>query len=116
MMGYIKILILALLAILGILLVVQNLDSLTQEASLRLNFYFWEGKTDPYPVYLLIMLAFLLGVFLTSLLGFSDRIRIRRSFKEAERKKNELEKEIASLRKLSYNLANQPEKSGSSSS
>ncbi len=108
MIGYVKIVITALLAIFAVLLIVQNLDSLTQAASLRLNLYVWEGQTNPYPVYLIIMLAFLLGVFLTSILGFCERFRTRRAIKEAARREEELQKEIASLRKLSYNLASQP--------
>ena len=107
-MGYIKIILLAALAMLGVLLVVQNLDSLMQAVSLKLNLYFCEHATEPYPVYLLLMLSFLLGVFLTSLLGFGERLRIRKAIKEAARQREDLEREIASLRRLSYNLANQP--------
>lgn len=108
MMGYVKIVVIALLAIIGVLLVVQNLESLTQVTTLRLNLYVWHGQTDAYPIYLIILLAFLVGIFLASLLGFCDRIRIRRNIKEMERQKAELHKEIASLRKLSYDIAAHP--------
>ena len=106
-MGYLKILLLALVATLGVLLIVQNMDTFNQAASVKLNLYFWECSSNPYPLYLLIVLSFLLGVFLTSLLGFCERIRIRGAIKAAARQKEALEKELTSLRKLSYNIASQ---------
>ena len=104
MSGYIKTILLALLAIAGILVIVQNYSGLTQEVSLRLNLYLWEGNTNPYPVYLLILLGFLLGIVLASLAGLCDRVRLRKEMKEALRKKDELEKEVYSLRSMALGM------------
>ncbi|MDR1396251.1 MAG: lipopolysaccharide assembly protein LapA domain-containing protein [Desulfarculales bacterium] len=98
---YIKIFILALLALAAIVLAVQNQTFLAQEISFKLNLYFWEGLSVPYPLYMIILLVFLLGVLLTSLAGIGNRFYLRGQLKEAVRKNEEAEKEILSLRGLS---------------
>jgi uncharacterized integral membrane protein len=101
MMTYVKILIVTILALLGILVVIQNADNFTAVASVRLNLYVWEGVSSPYPIYLVIMLAFLGGVALACILGFYERICIRRDLRAARHKTAELQKEINAVRAYS---------------
>jgi uncharacterized integral membrane protein len=99
--SYIKIFILALLALVVVLLAIQNHQSLSQEISLKLNLYFWEGATAPYPLYMVVVLAFLLGILLASLAGIASRFYLRRQLKEAENIYEAAEKEIRALRGMS---------------
>jgi uncharacterized integral membrane protein len=99
--SYIKIFILALLALAALVLAVQNQPFLVQEISFRFNLYFWEWLSAPYPLYIIIVLVFLLGVLLTSLAGISNRFYLRGRLKEAVAKKEAAEKELLNLRGLS---------------
>jgi uncharacterized integral membrane protein len=112
--GYIKLFILALLALVVILLAIQNHDTLAQEISLQLNLFLWAGETAPYPLYILVVLAFLLGVFLTSLAGITSRFHLRRGLKEAMLLNEAAEKEILTLRGQALNLSAHKDAPGAS--
>jgi uncharacterized integral membrane protein len=98
MMTYAKILIITILMLLGILVIIQNMDTFAAVAVVRLNLYAWEGATSPCPIYLIIILAFLGGVVLTCILGFYERILIHREMRLSRHKVAELQKEINAIR------------------
>jgi uncharacterized integral membrane protein len=112
--GYIKLFVLALLTLMVILLAIQNHDTLAQEISLKLNLFLWTGATAPYPLYILVVLAFLLGVFLTSLAGIASRFYLRRDLKEAMLLNEAAEKEILTLRGQALNISTHKDASGAS--
>jgi uncharacterized integral membrane protein len=99
-LSYIKILILALLALAAVMLAVQNQPFLTQEISFRLDLYVWDWISASYPLYIIIVLAFLLGILLTSLAGIGNRFYLRGRLKEAVGRKEAVEKELSNLRGL----------------
>ncbi len=99
-MSYIKTIIISAAVALAIIFMVQNIDALSHPLSVHLNLFVLHLESTPYPTYMVILLAFFVGLLVASLLGLTERFRLRGRLK-AERKKNqELTRELNSLRTL----------------
>ncbi len=68
--------------------------------AIRLNLVFVQFESTPYATYLVIMLAFFVGLLAASLLGVLERFRLRRTLKAKNRELAGLAKELANLRNL----------------
>ncbi len=99
-MGYIKVIILSAVVALAIIFMIQNITPLTNPLHIRLNLLFVNWESTPYPTYLVILLAFFVGLFAASLVGISERWRLRRQVKAQIKKTEELRGELNSLRNL----------------
>ena len=99
-MSYIKALIVSAVVALAIIFMIQNIEALNHPLAIRLNLLFVNFESTPYATYLIIMLAFFVGLLAASLLGFSERFRLRRLLRSKSKEISNLEKEINSLRNL----------------
>lgn len=78
----------------ALVFMVQNKD---QAASL---IFFGSARTEPIPVYLIILGAFLVGVVFTSVIGIIEGMKMRVSNARLKRKARTLQEELDSLRNL----------------
>jgi uncharacterized integral membrane protein len=99
-MGYLKAFILSAAVALVIIFMVQNIKPLSEPLSIRLDLIFLKFESTPYATYLVIMLAFFVGLLTASLLGMAERFRQRREIKRQAKEIEGLHKELASLRNL----------------
>ena len=86
-MGYIKVIVLSAVVALSIIFMIQNITPLSHPLGIRLNLFFVNWESTPYPTYLVILLAFFVGLLAASLVGINERWRLRRQVK-AQVKKN----------------------------
>lgn len=99
-MGYIKVIVLSAVVALAIIFMIQNITPLSHPLGIRLNLFFVNWESTPYPTYLVILLAFFVGLLASSLVGINERWRLRRQVKDQVKKTEELRKELNSLRNL----------------
>lgn len=97
-MKSLKILVIALLIIVLILFVVQNLKAVTSGERLRLDHIFSSFKTPE--VFLPLTICFAAGYGLAWVLGFVDRQRLKKNMKELYQRQARTEEELNSLRNL----------------
>ena len=80
-MRFFKIIFSSLLAILGIVFIIQNRTVMEHSVQLKLNLYFHTLQSAAIPLWILILFVFFLGVFTASLYGlyelFKQRTTIR---------------------------------------
>jgi len=105
-MRYFKTIVLALLFIISLIFFVQNNESLSTNLQLEFNLVTLHLISVPLPLYLFVLMAFLLGVVFS--LGFLlvERIRLGLELKALRRQHASLEDEALALRTLPLN---QPE-------
>lgn len=99
-MNYLKAILVAAFVALAIIFMIQNIESLSHPLAIRLNLFFYQFESTPYATYLIIMLAFFVGVLATSLLGLVERFRLRRTIKTKVAEIKSLNNELISLRNL----------------
>ncbi len=102
-MTYIKAILVSLVVALAIIFMIQNIGPLSHMLSVRLDLFLLKLTSTPYPVYLIILLSFFVGLFLASLLGVAERFRLRRLIRRQQRKIKQLSGELDSLRNLPIN-------------
>ncbi len=85
-----------LLILLAVILVVQNQEQLSK--TLILNFFGAESPSMAF--YLVIIIAFLLGVFIASFLGIIERFKLKKGIRILSKESREKDKELDSFRNL----------------
>lgn len=99
-MSYLKAIVISLVVALAIIFMVQNIDPLSHPLSIRLNLFFIQFETTPYATYMVILLAFFVGLLAASLLGLMERFRLRKAIRQQRREVERLNKELSSLRNM----------------
>jgi len=99
-MSYLKAIVISAVVALAIIFMVQNIEALSHPLSIRLNLFFFNFQTTPYATYMVILLAFFVGLLAASLLGLAERFRLRRSIKDQKKEIKRLNGELSSLRTL----------------
>lgn len=99
-MRYLKTFIICLAVALAIVFMVQNIEPLSHLLSIHLNLFFVQFQTTPYPTYMVILLAFFVGLLVASLLGVVERHRQRGRIKALNKELKNLNDELSSLRNL----------------
>lgn len=99
-MSYLKALIMAAVVALSIIFMIQNIGPLSQPLSIRLSLMYFKFESTSYPVYLIIMLAFFVGLLSASLMGLVERFRMRRLLAAKNKELKTLNSELDSLRNL----------------
>ncbi|WP_029895155.1 lipopolysaccharide assembly protein LapA domain-containing protein [Desulfohalovibrio reitneri] len=98
-MRYIKVLLLALLFVVAMIFFIQNTPVLSQDIQLKLEVLQWKWVSVPMPIYLFVLIAFLVGAVLSTLYFLVDKIRSGSELKAAQSKAKRLEGEVAELKK-----------------
>jgi len=99
-MSYVKAIIISAVVALAIIFMVQNIEPLSHPLAIRLNLLFVNFKSTPHATYLVILLAFFVGLLAASILGFSERFRLRRLVRQKQKEIQNLSRELDSLRNL----------------
>lgn len=99
-MSYLKAIVLSVVVALAIIFMVQNMEALSHPLSIRLNLVFLKFESAAYATYLLILLAFFIGLLAASLLGLVERFRLRGSIRDQRKEIESLNRELSSLRNL----------------
>jgi putative membrane protein len=99
-MKHIKAIISILIMLLVIILIVENLGQISKTLTLKVDLLFWAHETPPMAFYLVMIIVFLLGVFITAFFGIFERLRLKKEIKVLSREKIERDKELNSLRNL----------------
>jgi uncharacterized integral membrane protein len=87
----------ALVFLIFLLFIFQNYSTLTSSHSLQLNLGLFLLESVPLPFYLIVILSFVFGFLLASLIAFFERRPLKRERKELRDRNRELETRIASL-------------------
>jgi uncharacterized integral membrane protein len=99
-MKHIKAIVSILVMLFVVIIVVENLEQLSQTLTLRIDLLFWGAKTGPMAFYLVVIIAFLIGIFVAGLLGIFERFRLKREIKRLSKENKEKDKELNSYRNL----------------
>lgn len=99
-MRYIKGIVVILFLLFVVIVAVQNYAPMSTPVRFHLNLLFWNYQSPDMNLYLVTIIAFLIGVFFTGLFGIAERFRLKRQVKELRRELKEKDKELNSLRNL----------------
>jgi uncharacterized integral membrane protein len=102
-MSYLKAIFISAVVALAIIFMVQNIQPLSHPLSIRLNLFFVKFETTPYATYMIILLAFFVGLLAASLLGLVERLRLRKRLRDLRKQNDKLRGELNSLRNLPLN-------------
>jgi uncharacterized integral membrane protein len=99
-MSYLKAIVISAVVALAIIFMVQNIEPLSHPLSIRMNLFFVQFETTPYATYMVILLAFFVGLLAASLLGLMERLRMRKTIRQQRKEVARLNKELSSLRNM----------------
>lgn len=99
-MRHVKAIVSILVMLLIVIVVVENLEQLSKTLTLRVDLLFWAHKTPPMPFYLVVIIAFLIGIFIAGFLGIFERFRLKREIRRLSKENAEKDKELNSYRNL----------------
>ncbi len=99
-MRHIKAIVSILVMLFVVIIVVENLEQLSKTLTLRIDLLFWGAKTGPMAFYLVLIIAFLIGIFIAGLLGIFERFRLKREIKRLSNENKAKDKELNSYRNL----------------
>lgn len=99
-MSYLKAIVISAVVALAIIFMVQNIEPLSHPLSIRLNLFFIQFQTTPYATYMIILLAFFVGLLAASLLGLMERLRLRKTIRQQRKEMERLNQELSSLRNM----------------
>jgi lipopolysaccharide assembly protein A len=100
MKNIIKGIISILVMLLIIIVVIENYEQLSNTLTLRINLGFGAHKTPPMPFYLVVIIAFLIGIFVVGFLGIFERFRLKTQIRRLSKENAEKDKELNSYRNL----------------
>lgn len=110
-MRYVKALLVIILFVLGLTFFLQNSQIFTATLSVRFEVMDWGGRSQPIPLYMFLVLAFLVGGLISILYLAADKIKLHRELKRRKSRIGSLEKELSSLRNMSLDESQREEES-----
>lgn len=114
-MRYVKVIVLVLFFFVAMVFFVQNTEILTRSIQLNFSVFGLQWSSSPIPIYLYILIAFVLGVFLTTAYFALDKLRMNKEIKRNRQQIQSMQKELSSLRPGSaQEKSSEPEASSSS--
>jgi len=99
-MKQVKSIIVILFLLIVVVVAVQNYQELTKPIQFRVNLLFYSGETSGVPVFLVAVIAFLIGVLCIWFYGISERLDFKRQIKMLKKDVADKEQELNSLRNL----------------
>jgi uncharacterized integral membrane protein len=93
-MRFIKIIISTVIILLGIVFIIENLETLKQVVSVRLDLYFFTLQSPDVHLWIIILFCFFLGVFTTSLYGLYELYKQRQTIRQLRHNLEILAKEL----------------------
>jgi len=71
-----------LIVLLGIVFIIENLETLKQAVRLKLNLYFFSFQSPDIQLWVIVLFVFFLGVLTASLYGFYELYRQRQTIRQ----------------------------------
>jgi putative membrane protein len=99
-MRYLKVIILVLIFFFSMLFFVQNTELLSTSLTLKLDLLGKHYESQEIPTYLLILVAFVLGAFISLFYFLAEKIKLSQQVRSYKAKIADLEKEVNSLRNM----------------
>lgn len=100
-MKHVKAILVILIALVVVILAVQNNEAMSKTVQFRINpVFFEEMRTPPVSLYQVIIITFLVGVLCMGLYGMIERLRLKKQIKAVTRELKDKDKELNSLRNL----------------
>jgi uncharacterized integral membrane protein len=99
-MKYVKVMLIILFVLLVIVVAVQNHEPMSAKVRFKIDLVFLKYQTAEMSLYLVTVLAFLVGVLASGLNGIAERFRSKRKIKALEMEAKEKDKELNSYRNL----------------
>jgi len=93
-MRFVKVIISTVIILLGIIFIIENLEVLKQPVSLKLNLYVVSFQSPDMHLWILVLFAFFLGVFTTSLYGIYELYQQRQTTRQLRHNLDILAKEL----------------------
>jgi uncharacterized integral membrane protein len=81
-MRFVKIIFSTVIVLLGIVFIIQNLEMLKHAVRLQMDLYFIAFQSPDVHLWVIVMFAFFLGVFTTSLYGLYELFRQRQTIRQ----------------------------------
>ncbi len=99
-MRYVKVLAVVIIFFLCMIFFVQNTGVLSTELKLTFQLFGANWVSSPAPVYLYILLAFVIGVLVSMAYFLLEKLRQKREIRKKQQQINNLEKELSTLRNI----------------
>jgi len=93
-MRFVKVIISTVIILLGVVFIIENLEVLKQPVSLKLNLYVVSFQSPDMHLWILVLFAFFLGVFTTSLYGIYELYLQRQTIRQLRHNLEILAKEL----------------------
>ena len=93
-MRFVKVIISTVIILLGVIFIIENLEVLKQPVSLKLNLYVVSFQSPDMHLWILVLFAFFLGVFTTSLYGIYELYQQRQTIRQLRHNLDILAKEL----------------------
>jgi len=93
-MRFVKVIISTVIILLGIIFIIENLEVLKQPVSLKLDLYVATFQSPDMYLWILVLFAFFLGVFTTSLYGIYELYQQRQTVRQLRHNLEILAKEL----------------------
>ena len=108
-MRFVKVIFSTVIVLLGIVFIIENLDTLKHAVRLNLDLYFITFQGPDMHLWILILFTFFLGVFTTSLYGFYELYQQRQTIRQLRHNLETLAKEIKQASATAQASASAPE-------
>ncbi len=99
-MKYLKAIFVIIFMLLVIIVAVQNHEAFSTPVKFRVNLIFLQHETPDMSLYLVTVIAFLVGVISTGVFGIAERFYLKKQIKNLMKEAREKEEELNSLRNL----------------
>ncbi|MFZ0449921.1 MAG: LapA family protein [Desulfatiglandaceae bacterium] len=99
-MKHVRVVLVILFVLLIITVAVQNYSVMASQVNFRLNLLFFNHETPPMSLYLVVIIAFLLGVVFTGFYGITERFRLKKEIRMLMKESRGKDQELQSLRNL----------------
>jgi hypothetical protein len=93
-MRFVKVIISTIIVLLGVVFIIENLEMLQQVARLKLDLYLVSFQSPDVHLWVLVLFAFFLGVFTTSLYGIYELYQQRQTIRRLRHNLEILAKEL----------------------
>ena len=93
-MRFVKIIISTIIVLLGIVFIIENLETLKQAVRLKLELYLFTLQTPDVQLWVIILFAFFLGVLTASLYGLYEHYKNRQTIRQLRHNLEILAKEL----------------------
>jgi uncharacterized integral membrane protein len=108
-MRFVKVIISTVIVLLGIVFIIENLEILKQVVRLKLDLYFVSFQTPDVHLWVLVLFAFFLGVFTTSLYGIYELYQRNQTIRQLRHNLEILAKELKQASATAQASAKAPE-------